>query len=165
MTFPTAAPAASEGKSASRLAASGDFDIFPLPLMPVPGRSSSKLGRGTGQRVSRRHAVAASANEAIWALNTLSGGGHEPPLGANSARDSVVASVVTACERIGGPPPDLTPKAALAALLGSKLSPYEGGPCTAAPYEASRLSLPVSGGVCRLAAVLEVSDALELVCF
>lgn len=147
--------------SGNFVACAGAFEMFPLPTVPEPARLT-RLGRRASRRVCRRLAVARSANETIRTLNALAGAQNQGPQRYNSARVAAVERILNACARLENPDVCVSPQAALLALLGSKLSPYEGGPVSAAPFEASRLSLPARGGGCSLGDVLVGDDALDL---
>ncbi len=122
----------------------GSFVLLSLAPVPVAPRQS-RLSRHCRQRVSERQAVARSANETIEALNVLAGVSTSAPVRYSSARGVAVERILNACARVGKPCVDLTPHAALQALLGSKTSPYEGWPISVAPFDASRFPAPLMG--------------------
>ena len=119
--------------------------------------------RGVQQRLNKRSQVTKQANEAIWALNTLSGVHTNCSVTPNRCRSDAVDRVFDLIQ--GDPPPDgvPSPKEAFTALLGSKASSYFlEDPCSEAVYDLARLSLPEVAGQCHLSATLSVSELDDL---
>ena len=140
-------------------------DLLPLPHLGSPsGRTClAHLGRGTRQRVSRRHATEDRCNNACSAVNVLACGigcraSVKPVTEAQAAAHRVVEEAV-GCY----PPPAelLSPDEALRLLL------HTGGECDAvaatgalAPFGSGELSLPSDASRApSLIAMLEAADA------
>ena len=144
-------------------ASGGNFELFPLPLLPEPERHSVGLARRTRHRISIRHKAVKLANETITGLNRLSHTDPAAHVEHNSARLKVVDEIFERALNERPPSELVSPQAALEALLGAKASPYLGeGPCSAAPFELSALSLPAKASGCRLEATLGDDDLLDL---
>ena len=119
--------------------------FFPLPLFHVES-SHKSLGRGCAQRISKRAAESNRCNEAVQALNYLSGCDGSRPVNNCSAREHVLTRTKTAVYNFGTPDSSESVEAALQALLHSKSS-YVEGPIGPATFDCARLSLPDSAGV------------------
>ena len=125
----------------------GSAEFFPLPLFHVES-SHKSLGRGCAQRISKRTAESCRCNDAVQALNYLSGCDVSRPVNNSGAREHVLTRTKTAVYNFGTPDSSESVEAALQALLRSKSS-YSEGPMGPAAFDCARWSLPDTCGSCR----------------
>ena len=129
----------------------------------VEGPAGPHLSRGVRQRVGKRRAKAAAANEALSALNQCALGrrsskemfGTSEKL--NASQDAVKTRV---WEAVAESPPqgrEFTPQAALSALLQSESRYEEGAGGGLASFGSGPVSLP--GGQSRAAPLAELLDS------
>ena len=124
-------------------------DLFPLPLPETSGAegvSCFDVSRGTARRQRRQLRARELVCDVVTALNCLYTGtatGVGSNYRATAGQLKAVAVVNAAVSRLGAPPSDVSPEAALSELLAK--SAYGGEPATLAPLDISLLSLPRVG--------------------
>ena len=131
-----------------------------LPLTPLPSEKISLPGRSrtSAQKVARHAAGVASANETVWALNSLYGEDRPLVSGLSAAQRSTHHQLYAGALS-DAPPNSESSEAAFRRLLGSRAAAYTAGSLdSTAPFDQSRLSWPRSAGKCSLQECLPASE-------
>ncbi|CAK0863715.1 unnamed protein product [Prorocentrum cordatum] len=138
-------------------------ELFPLPSLVEEGPCRAGLSRGVRQRVARRHAVFHRANDAIDALNWLSGCGEKaPPVGACSRAQFEAArhvrSVMQRSQAIDiAPRPDEAARALLRPRAG-----YDSDEHIVSDCQEELLSVPSSCKDCPRAVGVAPAEAASM---
>ena len=155
----SALPSGAAGASKRRVAR----DLLPLPPLPSEKISPSGRSRTSAQKVARHAAAVASANETVWALNSLYGEDRPLVSGLSLTQRSTHQSLYAAALS-DAPPNSESSEAAFRRLLGSRAAAYTAGSLdNTAPFDQSRLSWPRSAGKCSLHECLPASEALNAI--